>query len=167
MGDMRRVLTLTSFLAVILVACQSESGAAPASPTPQEPLPSPTRAATPILQGLDGDLATSGAELYRANCAACHGESGVGYANELQAPALNASEHASDHPDQQIHDWIVNGKLGFDRQMPPLGAQLTDAQVHAVIAYLHTLWTEDQLAIQQDISRRWPATPEPTWTPSP
>jgi hypothetical protein len=71
------------------------------------------------------------------------------------------------HPDQQIHDWIVNGKLGVGRQMPALGDQLTDGEVHAVIDYLHTLWTEEQLAAQQDITSRWPATPEPTLTPQP
>jgi mono/diheme cytochrome c family protein len=92
---------------------------------------------------------------------------GEGYANELGAPALDSSEHASDHPDQQIHDWIVNGKLGFGRQMMGFGEALDDRQVHAVIAYMHTLWTEDQLRSQQDFSRRWPATPEPTWTTQP
>jgi mono/diheme cytochrome c family protein len=51
--------------------------------------------------------------------------------------------------------------------MTALGDQLDDREVHAVIAYLHTLWTPEQLALQQDISQRWPATPEPTWTLAP
>jgi mono/diheme cytochrome c family protein len=107
------------------------------------------------------DPVIQGREVFTRVCAECHGDNGEGYANELQSPALNHTEHAYHHPDQQIHDWIVNGKLGLGRQMPPLGEQLTDDEVHAVIAYLHTLWTPEQLEIQQDITSRWPATPEP------
>jgi mono/diheme cytochrome c family protein len=51
--------------------------------------------------------------------------------------------------------------------MPPLGDRLTDREVHAVIDYLHTLWTKEQLESQQNVTSRYPATPEPTWTPQP
>jgi mono/diheme cytochrome c family protein len=111
------------------------------------------------------DPIVQGREVYMRICAQCHGENGEGYANELQSPALNQTEHAYHHPDQQIHDWIVHGKLGLGRQMPPFGEQLTDNEVHAVIAYLHTLWTPEQLEIQQDITSRWLATPEPSREP--
>ena len=111
--------------------------------------------------GSTPDQAVLGSQVFANICAACHGENAQGYANALQAPALDASEHAPEHPDQQVHDWIVNGKLGFGRQMPAFGDQLTDDEVHAVIEYLHTLWTPEQLEIQQDITSRWPATPEP------
>jgi mono/diheme cytochrome c family protein len=119
-----------------------------------------TQSLTPTI-----DTIGQGREVYMRICAQCHGENGEGYANELQSPALNQSEHAYHHPDQQIHDWIVNGKLGLGRQMPPFGEQLTDNEVHAVIAYLHTLWTPEQLEIQQDITSHWLATPEPSREP--
>jgi len=90
-----------------------------------------------------------------------------GHANDLAAPALDSSEHASHHPDQQIHDLIVNGKFGLGRQMPAFEDQLSDEEVHAIISYPHTLWTTDQIQAQQDLSRRWLATPEPIWTPRP
>lgn len=138
-------------LALVLAACLA---------SPPEAAPGPIPTLTP-------DPTTLGREAFVRVCAECHGQNAEGYANELGAPALDATEHASEHPDQQIHDWIVNGKLGLDRQMPPQGDNLTDEEIHAVIAYLHTLWTEEQLAIQQDITSRWPATPEPTWTPKP
>ena len=140
---MKHPVTLMAILyvaaAVGLAACSAAT-----------PLPTPTP--DPIVQGL---------QVFGRVCAQCHGDNAEGYANELQAPALNQTEHASEHPDQQIHDWIVNGKLGLGRQMPPFGEQMTDDEVHAVIAYLHTLWTPSQLEIQQDITSRWPATPEP------
>jgi mono/diheme cytochrome c family protein len=148
-------------LLLFLAACASDT------PTKTEietavstPIPAPTATPTP-------DPAVLGSEAFTSTCAACHGSNAEGYANELNAPALTAAEHASEHPDQLIHDWIVNGKLGLGRQMPPQGENLTDEEVHAVIAYLQTLWTEEQLVVQQDITSRWPATPEPTWTPSP
>lgn len=103
--------------------------------------------------------------MYIRACAECHGEMGQGYANELGAPALDASEHAWHHPDQQIYEWIVYGKLGVGRQMPALGDQLTDDEVYAVIVYLHTLWTPEQLAMQQDLTSRWPGAPEPRRSP--
>ena len=114
---------------------------------------------------LTPDPVTQGGQVFGRICAECHGENAEGYANELKAPALDSTDHASHHPDQQIHDWIVNGKLGVGGQMPPLGDQLTDGEVHAVIDYLHTLWTEEQLTSQQNVTSRYPATPEPTWTP--
>ena len=135
-------MKITFYLAaLVLAAC-----AAPAS--------TPTVTVMP-------DPAMQGRQVFLRVCAICHGGNAEGYANELAAPALDSSEHASEHPDQQIHDWIVNGKLGLGRQMPAYGDQLGDDEVHAAIAYLHTLWAQEQLEVQQDITSRWPATPEP------
>lgn len=119
----------------LLVAC----GAVQATPTP-------TATPDPVMQGR---------EVFLRVCAECHGQNGEGYANELSAPALDVSEHAWHHPDQQIYDWIVNGKLGLGREMPALGDQLTEEEIEAVIAYLHTLWTPEQLEAQQDITNRY------------
>ena len=127
--------------ALVLAACTS-------------PTSTPTVTAPP-------DPAVQGRQVFLRVCAQCHGENAEGYANELAAPALDSTEHASEHPDPQIHDWIVNGKLGLGRQMPAYDDQLGDDEVHMVIAYLHTLWTQEQLEVQQDITSRWPATPEP------
>ncbi|GMR09866.1 MAG: hypothetical protein BMS9Abin28_0686 [Anaerolineae bacterium] len=154
--------------ATVLTACQA---APPEPPTRVAPSPTSTRAPSPtpamVLQGTGPDRAQQGRSVYLTTCAVCHGNEAEGYANELAAPALNASEHAWEHADPQIHLWIVEGKLGFGRQMPAYGEHLTDAEVHAVVAYLHGLWLPEQLRMQQDLSRRWPATPEPTWTPEP
>jgi len=158
-------------LAAITTACQAISSV-PSPPTEltvptHTPTPAPTSTPEMVLQATGPDQAEEGRAAYLPTCAVCHGMQAEGYANDLAAPALDASEHAPEHPDPQIHDWIVNGKLGLDRQMPAYGDQLTDEEVHAIIAYLHTLWTTDQLEMQQDLGRRWPATAEPTWTPHP
>ena len=158
-------------LTALTAACQAIS-AVPPTPTelaapPHTPTSAPTSTPEMVLQGTGPDQAEEGRIAYLQTCAVCHGVQAEGYANDLSAPALDASEHASEHPDPQVHDWIVGGKLGLGRQMPAYGDQLTDGEVHAIIAYMHTLWTTDQLRVQQDLGRRWPATPEPTWTPGP
>lgn len=101
------------------------------------------------------DLSAQGREVYLRVCAECHGQKAEGYANELAAPALDHSEHAWHHPDQQIRDWIKNGKLGLGQEMPALGDRLSEAEIEAVIAYLHSLWTTEQLETQQDITSRY------------
>jgi mono/diheme cytochrome c family protein len=162
------LLAIAAGIAGIVGACQASSSA---RPRPIESAPTPTSAATPttegVLQGTGPDQAELGRRVYLRVCAACHGEQAEGYAADQAAPALDSSEHASHHPDQQIHEWIVGGRLGLGGQMPASGDQLSDGEVHAIIAYLHTLWTPEQLRDQQDLGRRWPATPEPTWTPAP
>ncbi|MFQ5436648.1 MAG: c-type cytochrome, partial [Anaerolineae bacterium] len=97
--------------ALILTAC---AGSGPTTTEPPTPLPRPTELPTP-------DPVVLGREVFTRICAACHGPNAEGYANELNAPALNATEPASEHPDPQSHDWIVNGTLGLGRQMPPQG----------------------------------------------
>lgn len=119
-------------------------------------VPTPSATPSPI---------ESGREVYIRVCAECHGANGEGYANDLAAPALDATEHAWHHPDQQIYDWIANGKLGLERTMPALGDQLTHNEILAVIDYLHSLWTVEQLADQQNISERYPVTIAPRQAP--
>lgn len=134
------------FVMLVLAACTIAR--------PPAPTPSPTP-----------DQVAIGREVYLRVCAQCHGDQGEGYANELNAPALDASEHAWQHADQQIYAWIINGKLGLGRQMPAYGDQLSDQEVYAVIAYLHTLLTPQLLEMQQDITARWPGTPQPNRQP--
>ena len=105
-------LLFSSLIMLSLVACASR--ATSTSPTP--------------------DSAVAGREVYLRVCASCHGQDAEGYANALQAPTLDATEHTYEHPDQQIYDWIVNGKSGRRFGMPALGEQLSDDDVHAVIA---------------------------------
>jgi len=92
---------LFPLLVVVLTACT----AATFAPAQEETSTLPPATLTP-------DPVTQGGQVFARICAECHGESAEGYANDLNAPALNSTEHAFHHPDQQIHDWIVNGKLG-------------------------------------------------------
>lgn len=112
------------------------------------------------------DHVAQGREVYLRECAECHGEFGQGYAAHPGAPPLDETGHAWHHPDQQIYGWIVNGKLAVAGEgMPALGDRLSDQEVKAVIAYLHSLWTEEQLETQQDVTTRYPTTPTPSPPP--
>ena len=142
-----RFLTICCLIGFVLVACRRAA-----------PLPTPTSTVTPAPTPTH-DLSVKGRQVFGRVCASCHGENAEGYGNELAAPALDDGEHAFEHPDQQIHDWIVKGKLGLGRQMPALGNQLSEEELHAVIDYLHSLWTPEQLEVQQSITSRWPTTP--------
>ena len=87
-----------------------------------------------------------GQQLYDADCASCHGANGEGYASsETPAPALNASEHAWHHPDDQIVALLRNGGM----LMPAVGATWSDSDLASVLAYVKQWWTPAQLRAQQ------------------
>lgn len=111
--------------------------------------PTATRTVDPVARG---------SEVYARVCTECHGEEGEGHVYP-PAPALDGSEHAWHHPDAQLREWIKTGKIGM-AEMPAYGDRLSDAEIDAVIAYIKSLWPEEQRAIQEDISERYP-TPTP------
>lgn len=93
-----------------------------------------------------------GSEIYAQTCATCHGDEGEGHKAILTAPALNGSEHSWHHPDGQIQSLILDG----GNLMPALRDQLTDDEVVAVIRFVQTWWSADQLASQQRVSESNP-----------
>ncbi len=76
-----------------------------------------------------------GAALYQENCAACHGETGLGM-RELGAPNLtnNIWLYGSDRA--TIVEGITNGRGAV---MPHFGERLDDATIKALAVYVHTL----------------------------
>ena len=64
--------------------------------------------------------------------------------------------HTWHHPDAQLREWVLNGKLGFGSPgMPLLGDKLTEPEVDVVLAYIKAWWNEEQRESQVDISRRY------------
>ncbi len=94
----------------------------------------------------------TGAELYRVNCAACHGETGKGdgiFANELEGDALAPDGHTTKTPTDfsesehmlgasaaVLHGKIIRGGMGTG--MPYWGPIFTDEQVWALASHLWT-----------------------------
>jgi len=96
----------------------------------EAPLPPPSKHAS--LLGSPRFAAQDGESLYKSVCAACHmpnamGGSGAGF---YPALAKNDKLAVSAYPVMMV----MNGKGG----MPPLGEDMTDAQVAAVVTYVRT-----------------------------
>ncbi len=77
----------------------------------------------------DPSDASTGAEVYQASCASCHGASGQGAAG----PALDSGELVAKYTDAELADTIRNGVAS----MAPVQG-LTDAQIALVVAYLRS-----------------------------
>lgn len=74
-----------------------------------------------------------GAELYKANCAKCHGENGSGgHAPDLTAEKRQAKWVASD---SKLVGRITHGTIG----MPAFGKKLTAANIQSIADYVRTL----------------------------
>ncbi len=79
------------------------------------------------------ELMAKGKELYAAQCAACHMPEGQGVPGMF--PALNGSPIVKGAPADHI-DRVLNGK----NLMPAFKAQLSDADIAAVITYERNSW---------------------------
>ena len=115
---------------------------------------SPGANGEPTLPTSVGQPTTSaGAQLYAANCQVCHGdrqgEGGTG------APVHNHTGHTWHHPDAQLKEWVLDGKLGLFSQMPGFNDKLTEEEVEAILAHMKTWWTEEQRQQQADVSSRY------------
>lgn len=84
----------------------------------------------------DAAAATAGEEVYLDNCAACHGDAGNG--DTFQgAPALNDAIWLYGGDYDTLYETVYNSRYG---QMPAMGgADLTEAEIRAVAAYVHSL----------------------------
>ncbi len=97
------------------------------------------------------DPAALGQQTFVQWCVPCHGASGEGFINALDAPGLNADSEAHLLSDQAILDAIIDGGAASGGAMAPLGNSLTDEQIAAVLEYVHTLWTDEQRAEHRHI----------------
>ena len=117
------------------------------------PEPDPTKSTTDLFGLSDSERAFEGGVLYTANCIGCHGDRD-GTGGISAAPRHDETGHTWHHPDAQLTDWVLNGRLGFSR-MPPFRDTLSEEQVGSVLAYIKTWWSVDKRASQADISARY------------
>jgi high-affinity iron transporter len=87
-----------------------------------------------------GDASDAGARIYAERCSPCHGTDGHGdgpTAPALVPPPRNFHDPAvwKDRTDAQLRAIVKGGKVGT--MMPPFEGVLSDAEIDAVIAYLH------------------------------
>lgn len=101
----------------------------------------------------DKELIARGGGLFARHCAACHG---IGAAGEnprylkgggkpggsYWAPALNGTAHAWHHPPDALFKIIKDGSPAGDSPMRGWGDKLAGGDIHALLAYLQSLWPE-------------------------
>jgi mono/diheme cytochrome c family protein len=104
------------------------------------------------------DYAASGATLYTANCAACHGATGAGVPGAFPALAGDPVVTAAD-PKAQIgvilrglHGAAIKG-AAYASQMPPF-AQLSDGDIAAIIDHERTSWGNAAPTVNPDDVKR-------------
>lgn len=125
-------------MGTLLFAACSNGGAEP-DPTPA---PSP-------------DVAR-GETLYNKLCISCHGGSTGGTIRDIPPPH-NANGHTWHHPDQQLANIILNGldlSISSEKKMPAFKDELSDADVQAILAYIKTLWTDEQREFQATVTKQ-------------
>ena len=140
---------------IALVACTGTGSPARASTPIPAIQPTPTVEALVEPPSSANEVLTSGAELYATNCQVCHGDS-KGIGGTGGAPPHNKAGHTWHHPDAQLREWVLNGKLGFGSPgMPALGDKLPETDVDTILTFIKTWWAADQRASQADISQRY------------
>lgn len=127
-----RVLVLLSLIAVPFATAFAETGKPP-----------------------DPRAARRGAPLYWKYCQACHGERGIGeqlsfsayIRRDVIAPALDDSQHAWHHSDDDLVAFILQGSPRTKR-MPAWKGTLSEKQVRYIVAYIKSLWGPRAIACQ-------------------
>ena len=102
----------------------------------------------------DPKVLATGAAVYQAHCAACHGARLEGQPRwrqadaqgRMPAPPHDVSGHTWHHPDQLLFDITKHGvakaaKLkDYDSSMPAFAGVLSDAEIVAVLAWIKSQW---------------------------
>lgn len=110
-----------------------------------------------------------GAQVYRAQCASCHGNALQGAADwkrmgvdgRLPPPPHDSTGHTWHHADGLLFRIVARGTavaIGDTARtsrygMPAFASQLSPVEMRAVLTYLKTTWTPDQRRRQTEASR--------------
>lgn len=103
-----------------------------------------------------------GQQGYMQYCASCHGADGEGQfpnapnqpdtTGRIGAPPHNGAGHTWHHGDELLIRYVREGGMGDPENfypMPAFGDQLSEGEIIAVLAYIKTMWSNEQRARQQ------------------
>lgn len=118
---------------------------------------------------LDSARIERGKLIYATYCAACHGRDGEGEPNwktpnedgTYPAPPHTGDGHTWHHGDGLLFQIIQSGGDSlnipkFQSNMPAFGEVLSDEEIIAVLAYIKSLWPEEQRQFQSEVSQQDP-----------
>lgn len=122
------------------------------------------RAADDSAMSVDVAAAARGADLYAANCAACHGANlegqpewqSPGADGRLPAPPHDASGHTWHHGDDLLFNYTkLGGKaalaakgIPFDSGMPGFAEVLSDDDIRDILTFMKSTWPERERELQ-------------------
>ncbi len=139
------LVTILMAASLALTAC-SFTLAADITPPPDyvSPTPMPTLGALYPASAPDSQ---NGAAIYAQNCAACHGDKGLGDGPQsmqlpVSVPAVGLPEVARSASPADWYKMVTQGNL--DRFMPPFAGTLSDQERWDVVAYMLTLHTTSE-----------------------
>lgn len=98
-----------------------------------------------------------GQSLYVKKCQSCHGIDGVGETytikaltdkNYIRAPAMNDSEHAWHHSDEDLEKKILEGSPPPSPMPAWKKSGMTEENARDLVAYIKSLWTQRELDCQ-------------------
>lgn len=100
-----------------------------------------------------------GEALYTTYCSACHAPDGKG-ATGGTFPPLAGSEWIAGNPKRSVaivlkglHGPVIVRGKGFNLEMPPQGAVLSDPQITAILNHVHSSWGNQGQPIPGDLVR--------------
>lgn len=106
-----------------------------------------------------------GKTAYEQICAACHGLDGQGQfpdapyepdaTGRLGAPPHNEGGHTWHHSDELLIRYVIEGGFADPKsfyEMPSFGTVFTRSQAENIIAYIKTMWTDEQLTYQHHMT---------------
>jgi mono/diheme cytochrome c family protein len=115
----------------------------------------------------DADTLALGEQVYKSQCAVCHGVNLEGQANwrqrkpdgKLPAPPHDASGHTWHHDDETLFALTKYGLSALvgrsiPTDMPAYEGVLSDEQIRAALAYIKSRWPEDIRRRQDEMNRR-------------
>jgi mono/diheme cytochrome c family protein len=162
------------FTLILLAAGCSSSADSPIQVEKQHPHPIESNqeqhsSGDPEIQflgrGFNESEIEEGHLIYTQYCAACHGIDGQGQYPEapfepdrtgrIGAPPHDDTGHTWHHSDVLLIRYVTEG--GFTdperfHPMPPFGNILSDEQIVFVIAYIKTMWTDEQRVMQRRLT---------------
>lgn len=116
------------------------------------------------------DLLKTGEVVYQAHCMSCHGKDAASIPNwekmdkngQFPPPPLNGTAHTWHHQMPLLERTIREGGIEFGGSMPAFKDTLTEQEIHSVIAWFQSYWSDAIYAnwsgdsLPADLSRKTP-----------
>ncbi len=155
------VIAVLLMLVLLLTLPGCSEPPVPAKPASVTAAPA-SAAPVAVPHGLDPQVVARGGEIYKANCAVCHGASAEGAPNwqhpgpdgKYPAPPLDGSGHAWHHQSAALEQTIRGGTIKLGGGMPAWGEKLSNAEIKAIVAWLQSLWPDEIYAAWMNTEMR-------------